>query len=78
MKDANKAKVIYMHFYGWEQGLKTGMYYLRTQAARDAKKFTVDKQQAAEKKAEEVTNLINENIKAIDDATANVCIDCSS
>jgi ribonucleoside-diphosphate reductase alpha chain len=32
-----------MHFYAWERGLKTGMYYLRTKAATDAIKFTVDK-----------------------------------
>jgi ribonucleoside-diphosphate reductase alpha chain len=32
-----------MHFYAWKQGLKTGMYYLRTKAAADAIKFTVDK-----------------------------------
>ncbi|KAH0486632.1 MAG: uncharacterized protein KVP18_005034 [Porospora cf. gigantea A] len=31
-----------MHFYGWKLGLKTGVYYLRTQAAVDAIKFTVD------------------------------------
>lgn len=31
-----------MHFYGWERGLKTGMYYLRTKPATDAIKFTVD------------------------------------
>lgn len=30
------------HFYAWEQGLKTGMYYLRTQAATRAIQFTVD------------------------------------
>ena len=41
MVGANIAKVSSMHFYGWEKGLKTGMYYLRTQAARDAIKFTV-------------------------------------
>lgn len=43
MVGANMAKVSSMHFYGWEKGLKTGMYYLRTQAARDAIKFTVKK-----------------------------------
>eukprot|EP01057_Protomagalhaensia_wolfi_P002935 Protomagalhaensia_wolfi_Nauph_80__2934@NODE_300_length_2858_cov_52_726499_g224_i0_p1_GENE_NODE_300_length_2858_cov_52_726499_g224_i0NODE_300_length_2858_cov_52_726499_g224_i0_p1_ORF_typecomplete_len545_score90_88Ribonuc_red_lgC/PF02867_15/1_7e163Ly6_related/PF06579_12/0_05Ly6_related/PF06579_12/1_5e04_NODE_300_length_2858_cov_52_726499_g224_i012222742 len=37
------AKLSSMHFYGWKHGLKTGMYYLRTQAAVDAIKFTVDK-----------------------------------
>ena len=31
-----------MHFHAWKKGLKTGMYYLRTKAARDAVKFTVD------------------------------------
>jgi ribonucleoside-diphosphate reductase alpha chain len=30
------------HFYAWKKGLKTGMYYLRTKAAADAIKFTVD------------------------------------
>jgi len=31
-----------MHFHGWKRGLKTGMYYLRTKAAVDAVKVTVD------------------------------------
>ena len=31
-----------MHFYGWEQGLKTGQYYFRSRPARDAIKFTVN------------------------------------
>jgi ribonucleoside-diphosphate reductase alpha chain len=42
MENANFAKLTSMHFYGWEKGLKTGMYYLRTKAATDAIKFTVD------------------------------------
>ena len=32
-----------MHFYGWRQGLKTGVYYLRTQPAASAIQFTVEK-----------------------------------
>lgn len=43
MENANFAKLTSMHFYGWKAGLKTGMYYLRTKAATDAIKFTVDK-----------------------------------
>ena len=43
MENANFGKLTSMHFYGWKQGLKTGMYYLRTKAATDAIKFTVDK-----------------------------------
>ncbi|MDP4764308.1 MAG: ribonucleoside-diphosphate reductase subunit alpha, partial [Salibacteraceae bacterium] len=48
MENANFAKLTSMHFYGWKAGLKTGMYYLRTKAARDAIKFTVDKAQLEE------------------------------
>jgi ribonucleoside-diphosphate reductase alpha chain len=33
-----------MHFYAWKKGLKTGMYYLRTQAASQAVRFTVENQ----------------------------------
>merc|ERR1711865_32545 len=42
MTDATTAKLSSMHFYGWGLGLKTGMYYLRTKAAVDAIKVTVD------------------------------------
>merc|ERR1719217_1962537 len=42
MTDATTAKLSSMHFHGWNLGLKTGMYYLRTKAAVDAIKFTVD------------------------------------
>ncbi|NLR63664.1 ribonucleoside-diphosphate reductase subunit alpha [Chitinophaga varians] len=38
------AKLTSMHFYAWKKGLKTGMYYLRTQAATQAVQFTVEKQ----------------------------------
>ena len=44
MEDPNFGKLTSMHFYAWKNGLKTGMYYLRTKAATDAIKFTVDKQ----------------------------------
>jgi len=42
MTDATTAKLSSMHFHGWQLGLKTGMYYLRTKAAVDAIKFTVE------------------------------------
>ncbi len=38
------SKLTSMHFYAWKKGLKTGMYYLRTQAAAQAVQFTVEKQ----------------------------------
>jgi ribonucleoside-diphosphate reductase alpha chain len=40
----NASKLTSMHFYAWKKGLKTGMYYLRTQAASQAVKFTVENQ----------------------------------
>jgi ribonucleoside-diphosphate reductase alpha chain len=54
MENANFGKLTSMHFYGWEKGLKTGMYYLRTKAATDAIKFTVDKTVTEEPKAAKI------------------------
>lgn len=54
MENANFGKLTSMHFYGWEKGLKTGMYYLRTKAATDAIKFTIDKNVVAEPTAKSV------------------------
>jgi ribonucleoside-diphosphate reductase alpha chain len=48
MQDANYSKLTSMHFYAWQSGLKTGMYYLRTKAAVDAIKFTLNNDKKAE------------------------------
>ena len=53
MENVNNSKLTSMHFYAWKKGLKTGMYYLRTKAATDAIKFTVDKKYKTQPKAEE-------------------------
>lgn len=42
------SKLTSMHFYAWKKGLKTGMYYLRTQAASQAIKFSVQSQAVKE------------------------------
>lgn len=55
MPDPEHKKMTAMHFYGWEKGLKTGQYYLRSRPARDAIKFTVNMEallQAADTKDE--------------------------
>ncbi|MFX0555875.1 ribonucleoside-diphosphate reductase subunit alpha [Maribacter sp. CXY002] len=72
MENANYSKLTSMHFYAWKSGLKTGMYYLRTKAAVDAIKFTLDNSKkkaapvsvAAEAEAEATTPkaIITENI----------------
>ncbi|CCE65218.1 hypothetical protein TPHA_0K00840 [Tetrapisispora phaffii CBS 4417] len=51
-------KLTSMHFYGWKKGLKTGMYYLRTQAASAAIQFTIDAK-VAEQAANAKANLLN-------------------
>ena len=48
---ADFAKMSSMHFYAWKKGLKTGMYYLRSQAAAEAIKFTVDQAHLDKNKA---------------------------
>jgi ribonucleoside-diphosphate reductase alpha chain len=42
------SKLTSMHFMHWRSGLKTGMYYLRTKAAVDAIKFTLNNDKKAE------------------------------
>ena len=61
MEDANFAKLTSMHFYAWKSGLKTGIYYLRTKAAADPIKFTVDQQYINMSK--ESTAVVNEKPK---------------
>jgi ribonucleoside-diphosphate reductase alpha chain len=41
MENPNFAKLSSMHFYAWQKGLKTGMYYLRSKAASEPIKFTL-------------------------------------
>jgi ribonucleoside-diphosphate reductase alpha chain len=85
MVDANQAKLSSMHFYAWQLGLKTGMYYLRTKAAVDAIKFTVDvdqvrraSQQSVEppKKGTELEQDAIQKLKAA--APKYECMNCSS
>merc|ERR1712194_283020 len=74
MVDATTSKLSSMHFHGWQLGLKTGMYYLRTKAAADAIKFTVDVDQV--KAASNTESSAIEALKA--EAPKSECIDCSA
>ena len=67
MENANFGKLTSMHFYGWEKGLKTGMYYLRTKAATDAIKFTIDKSEIQEPTAKSIEEAQAEVACSIDD-----------
>ena len=49
MEEPVYGKLTSMHFYAWEKGLKTGIYYLRRKAKHQAQQFTIEPE-AAEKK----------------------------
>lgn len=46
-------KLTAMHFFGWEAGLKTGLYYLRTRAKAAPQQFTVPPKQKQDKEPPE-------------------------
>merc|ERR1719410_1003620 len=86
MVDASTAKLSSMHFHGWKLGLKTGMYYLRTKAAADAIKFTVevDKTRSASTAGQSsagekdtATRSAIEQLKAAESNQAG-CVNCSA
>jgi ribonucleotide reductase alpha subunit len=52
MEDPDLAKISNMHFYAWKQGLKTGMYYLRTRPRAKTASFTLDPALLAATKAQ--------------------------
>merc|ERR1712066_394327 len=78
MVDATQAKLSSMHFHGWQLGLKTGLYYLRTKAAADAIKFTVevDKVRRSASTAAATDKQAIERLKA--DEPKNACVGCST
>jgi ribonucleoside-diphosphate reductase alpha chain len=55
--DPNFGKLTSMHFYAWKKGLKTGMYYLRSTAAADAIKFTLDRKTTKDQPEEVATKI---------------------
>jgi ribonucleoside-diphosphate reductase alpha chain len=53
METPSYTKLTSMHFYAWEKGLKTGLYYLRTRAKHKAQQFTIEPEQKTENVFEE-------------------------
>jgi len=86
MTDVTNAKLSSMHFHGWSLGLKTGMYYLRTKAAADAIKFTVDvdklQKNTEPSKSVEATTAMPSEQQAIERLKAGEpkysCVGCSA
>jgi ribonucleoside-diphosphate reductase subunit M1 len=65
INDANKLTSALL--YGWKNGLKTGMYYLRTLPASAAQKFSIDANKLDKQKPK---------IKVFE--AEEVCTNCSS
>ena len=80
------SKLTSMHFYGWKKGLKTGMYYLRSQAATQAVQFTIEKQGSEEMLP--VIPVAAPDVASVDEITTDFtgavctmeegCVTCSS
>lgn len=78
--DPNFAKLSSMHFYSWEKGLKTGIYYLRIKAASAAQKFTIQEHAGLGKKDETASGVVIGSdviVPAIDKEQAMEEITCS-
>jgi ribonucleoside-diphosphate reductase subunit M1 len=88
--EPSTGKLTSMHFYAWQKGLKTGMYYLRTRPKADAIQFTVDQQQlVADNKAATIDKentaislnkkALPQGIKGLDSADDEAdCLNCGA
>jgi ribonucleoside-diphosphate reductase alpha subunit len=74
VENATMAKLSSMHFYAWQKGLKTGMYYLRSKAAVEPIKFSLsEKHQRKYVNANQMTGVdtIIEQPKASETSVSN-------
>lgn len=69
IKNPNYANLTSLHFYGWENCLTTGMYYLRSAPATEAIKFTIDTNFTLKSNSSKSDKII---------CTDDVCVMCSS
>uniref|UniRef100_A0A6C0FAV5 ribonucleoside-diphosphate reductase n=1 Tax=viral metagenome TaxID=1070528 RepID=A0A6C0FAV5_9ZZZZ len=53
MEEPTYKSLTSMHFYSWEKGLKTGIYYLRRKARHQAQQFTIEPPASAVSKNKE-------------------------
>lgn len=67
-------KLSSMHFYSWSQGLKTGIYYLRSKAKAKTQQFTLDPKLT---KLANVNVSMNDKHDNEDDHNDQVCVSCS-
>ena len=79
VENPNFGKLTSMHFYAWQKGLKTGMYYLRSKAAVDPIKFTVSqKHQKTTVQGEEASSTQQEVVEGEVCMMEEGCLMCGS
>jgi len=81
MAKPSMEKLTSMHFYGWNIGLKTGMYYLRTKPAANALQFTVDKTMLQNTSLQKNATAESEDLEAAfvcSRENGDACMACSS
>ncbi len=80
VESPNFGKLTSMHFYAWQKGLKTGMYYLRSKAAVDPIKFTISakNQKTSVKAAEPVSGEMQEVVEGEVCTMEDGCLMCGS
>ena len=67
------SKLTSLHFYAWKLGLKTGMYYLRSEPARDAIKFTINNENQTNQENRKISqDVIGQNC-TIEDPDCESC-----
>ncbi len=76
-------KLTSMHFYAWKQGLKTGIYYLRSKASTSASKFTIDpalekRIKEKQKKGKALTKKEEEVVLMCSIENKDACMMCTS
>jgi len=79
VEDPTFQKLSSMHFYAWQQGLKTGMYYLRTRPRASSQKFTIDPNFIKQQKLSSRGGVIGANSSGDDSASdSSSCLTCSA
>jgi len=79
IEDPTPSILTTVHLYGWELGLKTGMYYLRRKTVTNAQQFTVPSRRGnpsvSSSSSEGVSNSAADKI---DECTGDACITCQA
>jgi ribonucleoside-diphosphate reductase alpha chain len=74
MEDPSYGPLTSMHFYAWNKGLKTGLYYLRRKPKHQAQQFTIEPMAQNQNSSHED----NDKNLILDQDDENICTMCSS